>query len=57
MSDLQQAYRILMDRGVRFHDAPHLIARMQAYDLWMAFFSDSEDNMMAIMSEVPRGTP
>jgi len=27
---------------------------MESYDLWMAFFYDSEDNMMAIMSEVPK---
>ncbi len=52
--DIQQAYRVLQDQGVRFHDAPHLIAKMDAYDLWMAFFYDSEDNMMAVMSEVPR---
>lgn len=53
--NLQQAYQTLHDRGVRFHGAPHLIARMNTYDLWMAFFYDSEDNMMALMSEVPRG--
>lgn len=52
--DIQQAYRALRDQGVRFHDAPHLIAKMDTYDLWMAFFYDSEDNMMAVMSEVPK---
>lgn len=52
--DIQRAYRVLGDQGVRFHDAPHLIATMDAYDLWMAFFYDSEDNMLAVMSEVPK---
>ncbi|OLD48084.1 MAG: hypothetical protein AUI83_13665 [Armatimonadetes bacterium 13_1_40CM_3_65_7] len=52
--DIQAAHGALAGRGVRFHDAPHLIAQMETYDLWMAFFYDSEDNMMAIMSEVPR---
>lgn len=52
--DIQQAYRALQDQGVRCHDAPHLIATMDTYDLWMAFFYDSEDNMMAVMSEVPK---
>lgn len=52
--DIQQAYRVLQDQGVRFHDAPHLIAKMDTHDLWIAFFYDSEDNMMAVMSEVPR---
>ena len=51
---LQSAHRTLTGRGVRFHDAPHLIAEMDTYDLWMAFFYDSEDNMMGLMSEVPK---
>ena len=35
-------------------DEPHLIARMPAQDLWMTFFRDSEENLLALMSEVPR---
>jgi len=27
---------------------------MDTYDLWMAFFKDSEDNTHALMSEAPR---
>lgn len=53
VSEIQQAYRTLVERGVRFHDAPHLIAKMDTYDLWMAFFYDSEDNMLALMEEAP----
>lgn len=52
--DIQVAHRTLAGRGVRFHDTPHLIAEMDTDDLWMAFFYDSEDNLLAIMSEVPR---
>jgi methylmalonyl-CoA/ethylmalonyl-CoA epimerase len=51
VSEIQQAYRTLLDRGVRFHGAPHLIAKMDTHDLWMAFFYDSEDNMLALMEE------
>lgn len=51
---IQAAYAELKSRGVRFVDEPHIIADMDTYDLWMAFFKDSEDNMHAIMSEVPR---
>jgi predicted enzyme related to lactoylglutathione lyase len=54
VSDIREAHRSLAGRGVRFHDAPHLIAQMDTYDLWMAFFYDSEGNMLAIMSEVPK---
>jgi methylmalonyl-CoA/ethylmalonyl-CoA epimerase len=52
VSQIQQVYQALLDQGVRFHDAPHLIARMDTYDLWMAFFYDSEENMLALMDEV-----
>jgi len=27
---------------------------MPKYDLWMTFFRDSENNLLALMSEVPR---
>lgn len=30
------------------------MTRMPAYDLWMAFFRDSEGNLLAIMTEAPR---
>ncbi len=41
----------LAARGVRFEGEPHLIAKMPDHDLWMAFFRDSEDNLMALMEE------
>jgi hypothetical protein len=31
-----------------------MIAKMPAHDLWMTFFRDSEDNLLALMSEVAR---
>jgi methylmalonyl-CoA/ethylmalonyl-CoA epimerase len=52
--DLDAAYREFGARGVRFEDAPHLIATMPDHDLWMCFFRDSEGNYMGLMSEVPR---
>ena len=52
VADIQAAYQALSERGVRFVDAPHLIAQMDTYDLWMAFFRDSEGNLLSIMSEV-----
>ena len=35
-------------------DEPHIIAKMDTYDLWIAFFRDSEGNMHGLMSEVPQ---
>ena len=52
VDDIEQAYRTLSERRVHFEDAPHVIANMETYDLWMAFFRDSENNYLGIMSEV-----
>jgi methylmalonyl-CoA/ethylmalonyl-CoA epimerase len=52
--DIQAAHAQLKQSGVRFEDEPHLIARMPDHDLWMTFFRDSEENLMALMSEVAR---
>jgi methylmalonyl-CoA/ethylmalonyl-CoA epimerase len=52
--DIQGAYGKLRDSGVRFEDEPHVIAKLPTHDLWMTFFRDSEENLMALMSEVQR---
>ena len=52
--DIQAAHAQMKQSGVRFEDEPHLIATMPDHDLWMTFFRDSEDNLMALMSEVKR---
>lgn len=50
--DLRAAHDGLRARGVAFIDEPHLIARMPDHELWMVFFTDSEGNMVGLMSEV-----
>jgi methylmalonyl-CoA/ethylmalonyl-CoA epimerase len=52
--DMASAHRQLRDQGVQFEGDPHLVARMPDHDLWLAFFRDSEQNLLALMSEVPR---
>lgn len=52
--DIHAAYQTLTSRGVTFEDAPHLIADMGAYALWMAFFRDSESNLLAISGNIPK---
>jgi methylmalonyl-CoA/ethylmalonyl-CoA epimerase len=52
--DLALAHAELTARGVAFDSAPHLIADMHDYELWMAFFKDSEGNQLALMSEIPK---
>jgi methylmalonyl-CoA/ethylmalonyl-CoA epimerase len=50
--DIHAAYDKLKANEVPFEDKPHLIAKMPTHDLWMAFFRDSEGNLLALMSEV-----
>ncbi len=50
--DIQAAYAKMKESGVRFEDEPHEIAKMPTHDLWMTFFRDSEENLLALMSEV-----
>jgi methylmalonyl-CoA/ethylmalonyl-CoA epimerase len=52
VDDLQVAFQTLSHRDVKWIDEPHLIAKMEDHELWMAFFEDSEGNMLALMSEV-----
>ncbi len=54
VGDIHAAYDTLRRRGVEFLEAPRLIARLEAHDLWLASFRDSEGNLLALMSEVPR---
>ncbi len=42
----------LPPQGVVFAGEPHLVTRMNDTETWMAFFTDSEGNTMALVSEV-----
>jgi methylmalonyl-CoA/ethylmalonyl-CoA epimerase len=52
--DIQAAFAKMKEKGVKFEDEPHVIAKMPDHDLWMTFFHDSEGNMLALMSAVTR---
>ena len=54
VADIQATATRLAAAGARFESEPHVIARMPDHDLWMTFFRDSEENLLALMSEVPR---
>jgi methylmalonyl-CoA/ethylmalonyl-CoA epimerase len=53
VDNIQFAFEILKERGVQFIGTPHLIAPMKDHDLWMAFFHDLDNNLLALMSEQP----
>ena len=54
VGDIRAAHMRLKNAGAKFEDEPHVIAQMPKYDLWMTFFRDTEGNILALMSEVPR---
>jgi methylmalonyl-CoA/ethylmalonyl-CoA epimerase len=54
--DIKTAHQQMLAAGIHFEDQPHLLARMPDHDLWMTFFRDSEQNLLALMSEVPRSS-
>jgi predicted enzyme related to lactoylglutathione lyase len=56
VDDIQQAHSTLADRGVQFEEKPSFVADMGTYDLWLASFRDSENNLLALMGHVPKGT-
>ena len=40
------------ERGVRFEDEPHVIARMGDIELWVVFLKDPDGNDLALMCEL-----
>jgi methylmalonyl-CoA/ethylmalonyl-CoA epimerase len=51
VDDIRATYDVLTDKGVKFEREPHLIAKLPDREVWMAFFDDTEGNMLALMSE------
>lgn len=48
VEDIGAAHAALTARGTAFRDTPHLVHREGERELWMAFFDDSEGNLLAI---------
>jgi predicted enzyme related to lactoylglutathione lyase len=53
VADLQATFERLRTAGVKFVDTPHLVGRTSTHEAWMTVFCDSEDNQLALMSEIP----
>jgi len=54
-ADIALTVAELTRRGIAFTHQPHLIARMDDHDLWMAFFADPDGHTLAVMQEAPKG--
>ena len=54
VADISAVHAQLQSRNVQFLRPPHMIADMGAVELWMAFFRDPDDNVLALMCEKPK---
>jgi predicted enzyme related to lactoylglutathione lyase len=54
VENIEQAAQTLSARGVQFEEQPAFVADMGSYNLWLAAFRDSESNLLALMSHVPK---
>jgi methylmalonyl-CoA/ethylmalonyl-CoA epimerase len=54
-ADITLAVSELTKRGASFTLKPHLIAKMDDHDLFMAFFTDPDGHTLALMQEAPKG--
>jgi len=52
VADIQAETDTLAARGVKLEGKPHLVAKLPDHELWMAFFRDPDENLLALMSEV-----
>jgi methylmalonyl-CoA/ethylmalonyl-CoA epimerase len=52
VDDIAAMHQALSSNGVVFDREPHMIAKMPDHHLWMAFFRDPDQNLLALMSEV-----
>ncbi|NIP82777.1 MAG: VOC family protein [Gemmatimonadetes bacterium] len=55
VADIEAAHWELEARGVEFMRAPGRVAEVDGTELWLAFFRDPWENVLALMSEVPAG--
>lgn len=53
VANIHDSHKILSSRGVQFETDPHLVHKAEDHELWMAFFRDTEGNLLALMSEMP----
>jgi catechol 2,3-dioxygenase-like lactoylglutathione lyase family enzyme len=54
VADIQASASALGARGVAFLQRPAKVHEDARHELWLGFFNDSEENTVALMSEVPK---
>lgn len=51
VDDIARSHAALVERGLSFTSPPHLVHQAPGFELWMAFFRDPEENLLALMHE------
>ena len=51
VADIEAAHDDLEAKGVKFRTKPHRVAVVGERELWLAFFEDTEGNVMALSAE------
>lgn len=51
VADIEGAHARMTEVGVVFEDAPHVVHRAGGSELWMTFFKDPDQNLLALMQE------
>jgi predicted enzyme related to lactoylglutathione lyase len=54
VKEIHAVHKTLVERGVAFQAAPHVVHRTPASELWLTEFRDPDGNHLALMSEVPK---
>jgi predicted enzyme related to lactoylglutathione lyase len=53
VANIEAAFDTLKARGAIVEREPQRTANMGTYELWIGFLRDPDDNLLALMSEVP----
>ena len=51
VADIEAAHARMVAAGVAFEDVPHVVHRAGGSELWMTFFKDPDQNLLALMHE------
>jgi methylmalonyl-CoA/ethylmalonyl-CoA epimerase len=52
VADIKPTYDAIVSAGAKSRSAPHIIARMNGREIWIAEMDDGQGNIVALMSEV-----
>jgi methylmalonyl-CoA/ethylmalonyl-CoA epimerase len=52
VADIKTTYHAIVSAGAKSRSEPHIIARMNGREIWIAEMEDGQGNIVALMSEV-----